>query len=242
MSQPTRMAFYDFDGTLVSSNVVLRYAYYVRKLPSRARALLKYSKLLLSVPVLVGLDFYSRRLFNEIFFREYRGMKKGWLLDRADSLFEDVIRPSIYSGARSLVESDRDRGFQLVLVTGELDFALGPVVRYFGFDDLISNAMVYEDGTATGEVAAPLIAGDEKVAAMMRLSRLYNADTAESKAYSDSFSDAPMLEAVGNPIAVNPDWRLGRLAAQRGWPVMDLKRGDHVHVYPEGRDSGPAGV
>src|SRR3989442_2515907 len=145
-------------------------------------------------------------------------MKKGWLLERADSVLEDVIRPSICSGARSLVELDRDRGFRLVLVTGELDFALGPVVRYFGFDDLISNALVYENGTATGEVAAPLIAGDEKVAAMKRLCRLYNADTAESKAYSDSFSDAPMLEAVGNPIAVNPDSPPARPPPPPRWP------------------------
>lgn len=229
MNEAARIAFYDFDGTLVSGNIVTRYAFYARNQPSRARAVLKYSKLLLSIPVLIGLDLYSRRLFNEIFFREYQGLKKDWLREQAEALFERVVRPTIYPGAKALVDADRERGFRPVLVTGELDFALGPVVRYFGFAGVISNALVYETGTATGRVAAPLIAGEEKVAAMMRLCRDYNVELAQSKAYSDSFSDVPMLEAVGNPAAVNPDRRLRRVAVARGWPVLELKKGNHVY-------------
>ncbi len=242
MNQPTGMAFYDLDGTLVSSNVVLRYAYYAKNLPSKTEAILKFSKLLLSVPVLMGLDFYSRRLFNEIFYREYRGMKKEWLRELAEPLFEKVVRPSIYPGAKALADADREQGFRLVLVTGELDFVLDPVVRYFGFDDLICNSLVYNNGAATGEVAPPLIAEREKVAAIVRACRQYNAQPAQSKAYSDSFSDLPMLEAVGNAVAVNPDRRLRRVAVERGWPVLDLKRGDHVRLHREDPNSKAARI
>lgn len=224
------MAFYDFDGTLVRGNIVTRYAFFAKNHPSRTRAVLKYSKLLLTVPVLLGLDFYSRRLFNEVFFREYAGMKKEWLGGLAERLFEEVIRPTIHPGAKALVDSDREGGFRPVLVTGELDFALGPVVRHFGFDNLICNSLVYKDGAATGEVLRPLIAENEKVAAMARLGHEYHVEMGQSKAYSDSFSDAPMLEAVGIPAAVHPDRRLKRIARQRGWPVLDLKRGKSVRA------------
>lgn len=237
-----RIAFYDLDGTLVSSNVVVRYAFYARSLPAKVKALLKCAKLLVSVPVLIGLDLYSRRLFNEIFYREYRGMKKEWLRELAETVFHKVIRPSIYPGAQRLVDADRDQGFRLVLVTGELDFVLGPVVRYFGFHELICNSLAYRDGAATGEVIPPLLAEKEKVAAMTRVCREYNAPPAESKAYSDSFSDVPMLEAVGNPAAVNPDRRLRRVAAQRGWPILDLKKGKHVHLYGENPSRKVAGI
>ena len=227
MSEQVRLAFYDLDGTLVSGNLVTRYAFFARNHPSPFRAALKYTKLVLSVPLLIGLDLYSRRLFNEIFFREYHGLEKAWLERLSERLFDEVTRPSIYPGAKALVEADRAKGFRLVLVTGALDFELGPVARYFGFDDVICNSLVYKNGTATGEITPPLIAEQEKVAALRRLCTEYNVDTAHSKAYSDSFSDLPMLESVGMPAAVNPDRRLRRAALERGWPILDLKKANH---------------
>jgi HAD superfamily hydrolase (TIGR01490 family) len=225
VSGPARAAFYDLDGTLISGNVVTRYAFCARNHPSRVRALLKSAKLVLSVPLLIGIDHYSRRRFNEYFYREYRGMQKAWLEALSERLFAEEIRPKIYPGAKALVEADRAAGFRLVLVSGGLDFDLGPVVRHFGFHHVISNRLVFENGVATGEMAPPLIAEDGKPAALRQLCVEYNVDTARSKAYSDSFSDLPMLEAVGMPVAVNPDRRLKRVALARGWRIMDLKHG-----------------
>ncbi len=227
MAPPNGIAFYDLDGTLVSSNIVVRYAFYARNYPSKIRAVLKYSKLVASVPFLIGLDFYSRRLFNEVFYRQYRHMNKDWLKERAEVLFEEVVRPTVYPGAQALLEEDRAKGYRLVLLTGELDFIAGPVVSFFGFDALICNSLVYQNGTATGEIVPPLIAEKEKVQALMKVCRQYNIEPARSKAYSDSFSDVPMLEAVGEPVAVNPDRRLRRVAADRGWRVLDLKRSEN---------------
>src|SRR6516164_6657850 len=223
MLNPTRLAFYDFDGTLVSGNVVRRYAFFARNHPSKLKAVLKFSKLVASVPLLLGMDLYSRRAFNQYFYREYRGMQREWLLGLGERLFREEIRPTIYPGSKELVEVDRRLGFRPVLVTGELDVALADVARYFGFDAVISNALVWEKGAATGAVAAPLIAEQEKVKAIRRLCRQYDAEPAECKAYSDSFSDTPMLESVGSPVAVNPDRRLRRIAQERGWPIISLK-------------------
>jgi HAD superfamily hydrolase (TIGR01490 family) len=225
MTTALRAAFYDFDGTLASSNVVTRYAFFAKHHPSKAEAIVRYTKLLALVPYWIGLDLYSRRLFNEVFFRQYRGMPKDWLYSEADRLFEHDVRPKIFSGAARLLEKDRAEGFRLVLVSGGMDFDLGPVVRHFGFDDVISNQLVFENGAATGEVVSPLLAEREKVAAIEQYCRRYNVNTAQSKGYSDSFSDVPMLEAIGLPTAVNPDRRLRKVARERAWPVLDLRSG-----------------
>jgi HAD superfamily hydrolase (TIGR01490 family) len=218
-----RLAFYDLDGTLVSSNVVSQYAYFVRNYPDRLDSAWRLAKLLASVPLLIGLDLYSRRLFNEIFYREYRGMRREWLDGRATSLFENVIRPAIYPGARAMVEADRAAGFETVLVTGSLDFCLAPVVAHFRFDHAICNSIEFADGCATGRIAPPLVAEEEKVAAIKRMLVSRFADAAECKAYSDSMSDLPMLESVGHPAAVNPGRRLRRIARERRWRILDLK-------------------
>jgi len=55
-------------------------------------------------------------------------------------------------------------------------------------------------------------------------------DLKQSRAYSDSFSDLSMLEAVGFPVAVNPDRRLRRVARERGWPMLALKRGSQARA------------
>ncbi len=225
MPSPLHAAFYDFDGTLVSSNVVTRYAYFAKHHPAKSEAFWRYGKLLALVPYWIGLDMYSRRLFNEIFFREYRGLPKDWLFGEAERLFEYDIRSKIFPGAAALLAADRAAGFRLVLVSGGMDFDLGPVARHFGFDGVIANQLVFEKGAATGEVVPPLLAEREKVLAIEKYCREYNVNTAQSKAYSDSFSDVPMLEVVGSPSAVNPDRRLRQLARDRGWPILDLRTG-----------------
>lgn len=242
MNPASQLAFYDFDGTLSSGNVARRYAYFARHQPSKVRSILKLSKLVLSAPWWLLLDLRSRRLFNEIFFREYRGMKERQFREQSRQLFEDEILPTLYPGALELVEKDRREGYLPVLITGEVNVALEHVIRYFNFHAVISNTLVFEDGVATGEVAAPLIAEAEKVRAMERLAARYGAEMKQSKAYSDSFSDVPMLEAVGLPTAVNPDRRLQRVAARRGWNVLDLKRGIYVNGRRERTGGGSAGL
>jgi HAD superfamily hydrolase (TIGR01490 family) len=227
MIAPSPTAFYDLDGTLISGNVVTRYAFLVRNHPSRLRAVLKYSKLLATVPLWIALDLYSRRRFNEVFYRQYRGLERQWLESMAERLFEQEVRPKIYPGAQALVEADRAAGYKLVLVTGALDFDLPPLVRHFGFDHVLSNRLVFAQGRATGEIAPPLLAGQEKQEALRRFCRDYNVDTAHSKAYSDSYSDLPLLESVGLPAAANPDRRLRRVAIERCWPVLDLRKANH---------------
>ena len=81
-------------------------------------------------------------------------------------------------------------------------------------------------GTAclTGRIVEPFVYGEGKVAAMQRFAGDHEIDLPESWAYSDSASDLPMLRAVGNPVVVNPDAELAKIASQQGWRVMRFEK------------------
>ncbi len=215
-----RLAFYDFDGTLVSGNVVHQYLWFAR----RERSLWRQLRLAVLAPVLKLSDLYSRELFNEIFYREYRRFPEQWLRAESVNLFEDYVRPHLFEGVAALLARNRSEGFTNVLVTGSLDFAMAPVGEQLGFEHVLSNRLEFARGRATGRLVPPVLAGAEKVRAMLELCRRYNVEPVNCRSYSDDMSDLPMLAAVGEPVAMNPKPRLRRIANERGWTVLDLPR------------------
>ncbi len=228
--RPGRVAFYDFDGTLVSGNVVKRYAWYAKRHPKLTEAAWRYGKVALLVPVWLALDVLSRRLFNVVFFRQYRGLREDWLRSRSGAIFEGLIRREQFRYARERVALDKAAGYRTVLVTGGLDFAVSGAAGYFGFDDMLANRLAFKDGVATGEVVRPLLAGEEKASALRGYATARGFRMDEARAYSDSYSDLPMLRAVGKPVATNPAKRLRKAARANRWPILDLSQSP----FPDG--------
>ena len=220
--RPGRVAFYDFDGTLVSGNVVTRYAWLARRHPNRLEAAWRFGKTVLGVPFWLALDAVSRRMFNVVFFRQYRGLEEAWLRLEAREMFHEAIKREQFRYAKERVALDQIAGYRTVLVSGGLDFELAPAAEYFEFDDLLANRMEFLDGVATGEIVPPLLAGDVKAAELKAYAETHGFDMSDARAYSDSGSDIPMLEAVGSPVATNPDSRLRKVAVANRWEVLDL--------------------
>jgi phosphoserine phosphatase len=99
------------------------------------------------------------------------------------------------------------------------------LARVLGMDGGIGTRYeVDAEGALTGRIVEPFVYGDGKVAAMQRFADQHQIDLPESWAYSDSASDLPMLSVVGNPVAVNPDPELARIAAQEGWRIMRFEK------------------
>lgn len=220
--RPERVAFYDFDGTLVAGNVVTRYAWLARRHPDPLQAAWRFGKAVLGVPFWLALDKVSRRMFNVVFFRQYRGLEQAWLRAKAKEMFRTAIKREQFRYAMERVALDRKAGYRTVLVSGGLDFELAPAAEYFEFDDMLANRMEFRDGVATGEIIPPLLAGEVKAAQLKAYAEARGFDMSQARAYSDSGSDIPMLEAVGAPVATNPDARLKRVAVAKRWDVVDL--------------------
>jgi HAD superfamily hydrolase (TIGR01490 family) len=212
------LAFYDFDGTIVSTNVVHQYVWLARRIPSYWRLLL----VVVSAPLLKTADLISRALFNRIFYRHYQGLEEDWLRQTAHQMIELYLGPKVFGGVRGLLDQNRQEGYANILITGGLDFAMEPLARGLGFDRVLANRLEFANGRATGRLLPPVLAGEEKARSLQQLAREYNIELSRCRAYSDDESDLPMLEAVGEPIAANPKPGLRRRALQRRWQVIEL--------------------
>jgi len=215
-------AFYDMDGTLVRTNLVHAFAYNARNQQGLLKSATRTITTALSVPLFLAADFYSRRLFNDLFFRRYKGESEDRLRYLAEELFEAVIRPSIFPGAYELVGKSKQLGLRQVLVTGALNLTVDPLARHLGLDHCVTNHLEFVDGKATGRLLPPIMAAATKASWIRTYAEKEGLSLSECYSYSDSMSDLPMLSVVGHPTAVNPDFRLRNTALQHDWPILDL--------------------
>ncbi len=95
-----------------------------------------------------------------------------------------------------------------------------PLAHALGMTGGIGTRSEVDDGLYTGELEGPFCYGPGKVEAMQEVASWNGYDLGQSYAYSDSASDLPMLDAVGHPVAVNPDSKLERHARRNGWPIV----------------------
>jgi HAD superfamily hydrolase (TIGR01490 family) len=216
-------SYFDVDGTLVRTNLVQPTVFYLLNQGTPMKTATRLGRALLRAPSMAFAEMVDRRMFNELLFASYEGMTEDRLVCLADEVFEKVIRPSLYGSAVDLVQKSRDAGHEIVLISGSIEVILRHVADFLGGATIIGNRLEIKDGIATGKLLAPVIAGPEKARVIREHARANGHDLDECFAFSDSYSDVPMLSVVGHPAAVNPDKRLALLAKAYSWPTFHLK-------------------
>jgi HAD superfamily hydrolase (TIGR01490 family) len=215
-------SFFDVDGTLARTNLLHPTIFYLANQPNPLRSAGALARAALGGPRMALAEMVDRRRFNELLFATYEGISRDRLLVLADEAFDRVLKRALYPGARELVMRCRAEGHEVVLVSGALDVMMDPLSNFLNASGVICNRLDFKDGYATGKLLRPVVAGPEKARLVREWARDHGQDLADCFAYSDSYSDVPMLSVVGHPCAVNPDYRLGKLARTYGWPVIHL--------------------
>jgi len=216
-------AFYDLEGTLVSTNLVHTLGFYAKNQPGLFRSFTKSVATLLSLPVFAITDQYSRKVFNDLYFKQYKGVSEDRLRFFAQELFATVLKPAVFPGTYELIEKSRSLGLRQVVVTGALDVSVKPLMEYLEIADYVANRLEFVKGVATGRLLPPVLAAATKASWIRTFAEREGLSLSESFAYSDSISDLPMLSIVGHPAAVNPDLRLRQTALHHDWPILNLK-------------------
>lgn len=216
-------AFYDLEGTLVSTNLVHTLAFYSRRQQGLLKTIKKSVGTLAKLPAFGVTDLYSRNVFNEFFFQSYKGESKDRLRFFSEELFEEVLKPAIFPGTPELIAQGKKLGQRQIVLTGALDFTIERLMAHLGIDDYVANRLEFVNGYATGRVLPPVMASATKAKWMREYAEREGINLSVSYAYSDSISDLPMLSIVGHPVAINPDFRLRQTAIQHDWAILDLK-------------------
>lgn len=216
-------AAFDLENTLIASNVVASYSWLAtRRLPRDDR--LRYVlRALAEAPSLLALDRRDRGDFLRHFYRRYDRAPVDQLDDDTTEMFSHLLLAKSFPAAIRRVREHRRAGHRTLLITGALDFAVGPLKPLF--DDVVCARLATRpDGTYRGELVEVPPTGEARATALAEYADRYGLDLAEGVAYADSTSDLPMLEAVGFPVAVNPETRLAALARKRGWLVENFEK------------------
>jgi len=216
-------AFYDLEGTLVSTNLVHTLSFYARRQQGLMASFKKSATTFLSLPVFAVTDQYSRKVFNDLYFKRYKGQSEDRLRYFAQELFEDVIKPAVFPGSYELIDQSRKLGLRQVVITGALDLSVKPLMEHLGIREYVTNRLEFVNGMATGRLLPPVMAAATKASWIRTYTEREGISLSDSYAYTDSMSDLPMLSIVGHPAVINPDMRLRQTALHHDWPILNLK-------------------
>ena len=217
-------AFFDLDKTVIAraSMAAFGHTFYRGGLISRSTVVRALATQL--VYLHLGASEQKLNRIRESALKLTRGWDQGEVSRLVREALDDVVEPIIYAEAIELIEQHRAAGRKTYLVSASPEEIVQPLAEYLCVDGAIaSRAVVDLDGRYTGEMAFYAY-GPYKAEAIGKLAQFEHIDLSASYAYSDSYTDTPMLEAVGHPVAVNPDRVLARLARERNWEVVQFVR------------------
>ena len=145
-------------------------------------------------------------------------------LDRISKIcFEKRIKKNIYIGAEKLIKEAQKSGERVIFATSSLDFIIEPMEKYFGVEKSIVCEMEYSNGVTTGSLIGYSSFGPKKKTAAIAWMEKNSIKAEDVCFYSDSYTDLPLLEYCGYPVAVNPDGILAKTAKKKGWKIYKFK-------------------
>jgi HAD superfamily hydrolase (TIGR01490 family) len=219
VSPPAAAAFFDLDKTIIAGSSALAFSRPFRRqglITRRAALRSGYAQLLI---MLSGADAATVEALR----RRITALCTGWEIAQiraivAETLHE-IVEPLVYAEATELIAEHRAAGDEVVVLSASGLEVVEPIAALVGADRCQATRMAIRNGRYTGEIELYLY-GERKAQAARDIAAARGYRLADCRAYSDSITDLPLLEAVGHPTAVNPDRALRRVADERGWPIL----------------------
>lgn len=146
----------------------------------------------------------------------------------ANDVYDKYVSQRLWTGTIEIARQHLSDGLEVWLVTAAPQQMAELIADRLGFTGALGTIAETKDGLYTGKMIGQMLHGNNKAAAVKKLSEERNIDLKKSFAYSDSHNDVPLLSIVGNPQAINPDTKLQVKAIRDGWPIHDFRRARRI--------------
>jgi HAD superfamily hydrolase (TIGR01490 family) len=166
---------------------------------------------------------FANHDFIEEAVRHFSGLQEERLDELAEHCFTRFMMPDIYCGAFDLIKSLKDSGAKVVLATSSFRTIIEPLARFLRSDETIASGLEFSDGVTTGRLSGNALFGKNKLDAVRFWLSEHNLLPTNVSFYSDSYTDLPLLEYCGHPVAVNPDIFLRNIALKNKWEIRRYK-------------------
>lgn len=219
-------AIFDLDGTLYTGHIWQGIAQHHRVHHVKRLSLYVFSITHMAIWSLSYLRLISEETAREVWSRDMGWLVRGWTAERAGEAFrwiaQEYVKPLIRSDVLKRLREHQAIGHRVILVSGTPSPLLAEIGRLVEVQDTVGTPLVLRNGRYTGASELPICQGAGKIARLEAyLSDHRDIHWLESYAYADSYTDLPLLERVGHPVAVYPDPKLAAHARQRGWMIIE---------------------
>jgi HAD superfamily hydrolase (TIGR01490 family) len=214
-----RAAFFDLDKTVIAKASMVAFGPPLYRAGMLSRWLLLRALYGQMVYLYLGADEGRLARMREAALALTKGWDHAHISAIVRETLEEVVEPIVFEEALDLIREHQAAGDLVVIISASPEEIVAPLASYLGADLAIATrARLDEHGRYSGELELYCY-GPTKAETMRELAATHGIDLGESWSYSDSVTDIPMLEVVGNPVVVNPDRALLRIARARDWEV-----------------------
>ena len=215
----TTAAFFDLDGTIIATHSV-KDLFIERLVTGKVQTEEVLDMAALTVRYLFKSQDFEDGLRSSV--SNMQGMDEAELIELAEKVTVERLTPQVFPEVRAIIRAHRKKGHTLVVVTSASRYQVETLARDLGIENILCTELEVRGGKFTGQLAGPACYGRAKLKAARKFASDKRIVMKKSYFYSNGSEDLPLLDAVGNPVAIGPDSKLMKVARRRGWPVHEF--------------------
>lgn len=211
-------AFFDIDYTITKVNSGRRIIDYLNK---RGLINKQFFWEIIFAFMLHKLNMMSDSRIVRFGAKFFKGKSKSEIERLAKEAFDSVVKQDIYQEMANIIKEHKKKKCKIIIVTNEFDIIAEQFKEYLKIDHILTSELEVNNGIYTGNIKGEPCSGNKKGRKAKEIAEKLKIDLSKSYAYTDSISDLSLLKSVGNPVAVNPDKKLLRIAKKNSWKIFN---------------------